>query len=65
MYLLNRPSLIEHMAFAPYRLYTPSTLDPAGDEGEEEDEDEGETERLYTEMATGDWWWRTQVSEAL
>jgi hypothetical protein len=49
------------MEFAPYHVYTPSTMDPAGDE----DEDEGETERLYTEMATGNWWWRTQVSKAL
>jgi hypothetical protein len=65
-YLLNRPSLIEHMEFAPYRLFTPSTLDPAGDEDEDEDEGEGEgeTERLYTEMVTGNWWWHTQVSEA-
>jgi hypothetical protein len=124
--LLDRPTLLEHMDFAPQRIYqgtgTTDNEDDEddGDDGDEddgdedndddednqdEDEDEGEydeegedednedeneddtddnsgieastaksrdaakkkknlptRERIYTEISTGDWWWRTQVS---
>ena len=43
--LLRRPSLADSMEFAPRRSWS----------------DEGKTKRLYSEMSTGDWWWRHQV----
>jgi hypothetical protein len=44
-YLLARPSLAKHMTFAPRKVW----------------EDSDRRSRLYSEMATGNWWWRTQV----
>jgi len=44
-HLLSRPDFTEHMDFIPKRVYT----------------DSDESERLYSEMSTGDWWWRVQV----
>ncbi|PVF95369.1 hypothetical protein CPB86DRAFT_865506, partial [Serendipita vermifera] len=44
--LLQKPSLEEHMEFAPRRSW----------------QDQDRTIRLYSEMSTGNWWWRTQES---
>ncbi|PVF91462.1 hypothetical protein CPB86DRAFT_687103, partial [Serendipita vermifera] len=42
--ILQKPSLEEHMEFAPRHCW----------------QDQDRTIRLYTEMSTGNWWWRTQ-----
>jgi hypothetical protein len=44
-YLLARPALAEHLEFAPRKVW----------------EDRTQQSRLYSEMWTGNWWWRTQV----
>jgi len=44
-HLMSRPSLAEHFEFAPRKVW----------------KNEERTSRRYTEMSTGDWWWRTQV----
>jgi Plavaka transposase len=46
--LLDRPSLHDHLEFVPRRVYT----------------NEDREERVYNEIMTGNWAWRTQVSEA-
>ncbi|KAG8865445.1 hypothetical protein FRC20_009827 [Serendipita sp. 405] len=43
-YLFSRPALAESMEYEPKRIYR----------------DESKEERLYSEMSTGDWWWRVQ-----
>ena len=43
---LSSPSFSEHLDFAPSCMW----------------EDENMESRLYNEISTGDWWWRTQVS---
>jgi Plavaka transposase len=43
--LLCRPSLADCMEFAPRRVWA----------------DASKTKRLYSEMSTGEWWWRNQV----
>lgn len=43
--LLRRPSLADSMEFAPRRVWS----------------DKAKTKRLYSEMPTGEWWWREQV----
>jgi hypothetical protein len=45
-YLLSRPSLAEHLEFGPRKVW----------------KNEKRETRRYSEMSTGDWWWRTQVS---
>jgi Plavaka transposase len=45
-YMLSRPAFADHLVFAPKRVYT----------------SEKRKVRVYSEMCTGDWWWRTQVS---
>jgi hypothetical protein len=45
-YLLSRPTFAEHLVFAPAKVYT----------------HRGSNVRVYSEMYTGNWWWRTQVS---
>jgi hypothetical protein len=45
-YMLSRPALAEHLTFTPKRVYM----------------HENSNDRVYSEMSTGDWWWRTQVS---
>jgi hypothetical protein len=96
--LLDRPTLLEHMDFAPRRTYQQS--EDINDETEVSESDfdaedvdtedagrnapveasaskrrrsakkkrrekrtrnQSNKERIYTEMSTGDWWWRTQV----
>jgi hypothetical protein len=46
--LLDRPSLHDHLEFVPRRVYT----------------NEDREERIYNEIMTGNWAWRTQVSKA-
>lgn len=43
--LLGNPAFISSMKFAPERVYV----------------DNSQTERIYNEMWTGDWWWEMQV----
>jgi len=45
-YLLSRPTFAEHLVVAPAKVYTYT----------------GSNVRVYSEMHTGDWWWRTQVT---
>jgi hypothetical protein len=47
--LLQRPSLAESLDYTPTRVYA----------------NEEKTKRVYSEMSSGDWWWRTQVSKYL
>ena len=47
--LLGNPAFREHMVYSPSRVYT----------------GEARLSRVYDEMWTGDWWWETQVSNAL
>lgn len=44
--LLKRPPLHEYTEWAPRRLWSDAT----------------KTQRYYTDMSTGDWWWTTQAS---
>ena len=44
--LIGNPEFKEYMKYAPYRLY-------ANEDG---------TEQSWDEMASGSWWWDTQVS---
>jgi hypothetical protein len=44
--LFGDPEFAQHLIFAPERHYT----------------DRSKTVRVYHEMHTGDWWWKTQVS---
>ena len=44
--LIGNPAFKELMSFVPERVYT----------------DENGTNRIYDEMWTADWWWKTQVS---
>lgn len=44
--LIGNPAFCDHMAFTCQQVYTDS-------EGKK---------RVYDEMWTGDWWWKTQVS---
>lgn len=53
--LLDRPTLLEHMVFAPHRTYQET------DAGQGQAGNQPNRERIYTEMSTGNWWWRTQV----
>jgi hypothetical protein len=46
--LLARPSLACSMEFVPRRVWSDATRE----------------KRLYSEISTGEWWWRNQVSEA-
>lgn len=45
-HLFSRPCLADDMEFAPKKVYA----------------DEERTSPLYSEMSSGEWWWRTQVS---
>jgi hypothetical protein len=47
--LLQKPSLGEHMEFAPRRSWA----------------DHDRNIRRYDEMSTGNWWWRTQVCRSM
>jgi hypothetical protein len=46
--LVGNPAFKDFMSFVPERVYT----------------NEKGTNRIYDEMWTGDWWWKTQVSFA-
>jgi hypothetical protein len=46
--LIGNPRFKEHMRYAPERHWTSKAKDT----------------RIYSEMWTGNWWWRTQVSTA-
>jgi hypothetical protein len=43
--LLARPVFADAMQFSPRKIWR----------------DVGKTKRIYSEMSTADWWWRTQV----
>jgi hypothetical protein len=64
--LFDRPSLLEHMEFAPRRVYQP--LDTVANENDGRGGNRGQMagllkgERTYTEMSTAEWWWQEQVS---
>lgn len=44
--LISNPAFRDHMSYVPEEVYSDS---------------EGNT-RVYDEMWTGEWWWKTQVS---
>lgn len=44
-YLLSRPTFADCMEYAPQQVWNDEEMDS----------------RRYSEMSTGDWWWRTQV----
>ena len=44
--LVGNPAFKDFMSFVPEHVYT----------------DENGMNRIYDEMWTGDWWWKTQVS---
>ena len=46
--LWANPDFLPHLAFAPERHYTSAE----------------KTERTYSEMNTGKWWWNVQVHES-
>jgi hypothetical protein len=45
--ILSRPVFANHMEFAPRKIW--------------KDVDQGK--RVYSEMSSGNWWWRTQVCD--
>lgn len=49
--LIGNPLLKDHVAYAPQKVF--------------QHMDGAETDRVWDEMWTGDWWWDTQVSNCL
>ena len=47
-FLLQQPTFRDHLVYRPVKEYAVN--------------DEGEKVRVYSEVNTGDWWWREQVS---
>lgn len=45
-YLVANPQLREGMQFAPVKVF---------------EEEDGKQKRIFSEMWTGEWWWRMQV----